>query len=164
MILHLIALALTPAEGQNPICPVPGSQAPRPNLTTPGSPPGLSTMKDKLRVAWHGTELVLQKAENLLVGTSFKTPVAALNVLIDVKNVHCHSWHPKMSVDPFPRLLQIIGTRSKTVLTRLFGRLELVNSKPLEAESDAASAKMLAFAEYVQSHTDIYTTGEMIDL
>ena len=36
-------------------------------------------------MAWHGIEQVLQKAEKLLDGTPFKTPVAALNVLIQVK-------------------------------------------------------------------------------
>ena len=129
MILHLIVPALTPAEGQNPIGRVPGSLAPRSDLTMPESPPttrrdvlpDFSTTKGQLRVAWHGIELVLQKAEKLLGGTPFKTPIAALNVLIDVKNVYCHSWLPKMSVDPPPRLLQTIGTRSETVLTRLFG-------------------------------------------
>ena len=127
MTLHLIVPALTPPEGQNPISRVPGSLAPRPNLTKPVSlptrdaPPDLSTTKGKLCVAWHGIELVLQKAEKLLEGTPFKTPVAALNVLVDIKNVHCHSWHVKIMSDPSPRLLQTIVARSKTVLTRLFG-------------------------------------------
>ena len=43
-------------------------------------------------------------------------------------------------------------------------RLEVVNAKLLEADSDATSARMLAFSEYVQLHTGIHTAGEMIEL
>ena len=42
-------------------------------------------------------------------------------------------------------------------------RLELVNTSLLEAESDAAGARMLAFAEYIPSCT-IHTAREMIVL
>ncbi|KAH0579473.1 hypothetical protein H2248_002332 [Termitomyces sp. 'cryptogamus'] len=36
--------------------------------------------------AWHGMQMLLKIAEKLLEGTPFKTPIAALNVLIDLGN------------------------------------------------------------------------------
>ena len=97
IISYLIVLALTPVEGQGPVGRATGSPTPHSNLTTLVSPlagdaaQGLSTTKGKLVVAWHGIEQVLRKAEKCLEGTPFKTPVAVLNVLIEVKNVRCHS-------------------------------------------------------------------------
>ena len=46
-----------------------------------------STMKDNLRIAWHGVESFLQKAERLTAGTPFRTPIAVVNVLIELGNV-----------------------------------------------------------------------------
>ena len=46
-----------------------------------------SMMKDKLKMAWHGVKMLLKKAERLLAGTPFQTPVAAVNVLIELGNV-----------------------------------------------------------------------------
>jgi len=43
--------------------------------------------KDKLKMAWHGVEVLLKKAERPLAGTPFQTPVAAVNVLIELGNV-----------------------------------------------------------------------------
>ncbi|KAG6886715.1 hypothetical protein C0995_005628 [Termitomyces sp. Mi166 len=44
------------------------------------------TTKDTLRTTWHGVELVLKKVEGLLAGTPLKTPIGAVNVLIDLTN------------------------------------------------------------------------------
>ena len=49
------------------------------------------TPKDALLVAWHGMELLLKKVEGCLDGTPAKGPVAAINALIDLKNVRCQS-------------------------------------------------------------------------
>ena len=38
-------------------------------------------------MAWHGVEQLLKKVEGLLDGTPFKTPIAAVNVLIELENV-----------------------------------------------------------------------------
>jgi hypothetical protein len=38
-------------------------------------------------MAWHGVELLLQKAERLTAGTPFRTPIAIVNVLIELGNV-----------------------------------------------------------------------------
>ena len=108
MISYLIVLVLTPAKGHGPIGRASGPPTPHSN------PQG------KILVSWHGIEQVLRKAERCLEGTPFKMPVAVLNTLIEVKNVRCHSQNPITYVDPTPRLLQTIGTRSKTILTRLF--------------------------------------------
>ena len=43
--------------------------------------------KDVLKVAWTGIEMLLKKVEGCLDGTLAKTPVAAINALIDIKNV-----------------------------------------------------------------------------
>ncbi|KAG6859779.1 hypothetical protein C0995_004165 [Termitomyces sp. Mi166 len=45
-----------------------------------------ATTKDTLRTTWHGVELVLKKVEGLLAGTPLKTPIGAINVLIDLTN------------------------------------------------------------------------------
>ncbi|KAG6871326.1 hypothetical protein C0995_006032 [Termitomyces sp. Mi166 len=45
-----------------------------------------ATTKDTLRTTWHGVELVLKKVEGLLAGTPLKTPIGAVNVLIDLTN------------------------------------------------------------------------------
>ena len=42
---------------------------------------------DNLRIAWHGVESLLQKAERLTAGTPFRTPIAIVNVLIELGNV-----------------------------------------------------------------------------
>ena len=44
-------------------------------------------IKDNLRIAWHGVESLLQKAERLTAGTPFRTPIAIVNVLIELGNV-----------------------------------------------------------------------------
>ena len=45
------------------------------------------TIKDNLRIAWHGVESLLQKAERLTAGTPVRTPIAIVNVLIELGNV-----------------------------------------------------------------------------
>lgn len=50
-----------------------------------------STAKDVLVVAWTGMEMLLKKVERCLDGTLAKPPVAAINALIDIKNVRCES-------------------------------------------------------------------------
>jgi hypothetical protein len=47
--------------------------------------------KDVLVVAWTGMEMLLKKVERCLDGTLAKPPVAAINALIDIKNVRCQS-------------------------------------------------------------------------
>ena len=56
------------------------------------SPPGHSlnqdsTLKDNLIMAWHGVEWLLQKAEKLTAGTPARTPIAVVNILIELGNV-----------------------------------------------------------------------------
>ena len=45
-----------------------------------------SKVKRNIKLAWHGIEQVLQKTEKFLDGTPFKTPIAVLNILIDIAN------------------------------------------------------------------------------
>ena len=47
----------------------------------------ISTIKDNLKTAWHGVELLLQKAEKSAAGTPFQTPFAIVNILIELGNV-----------------------------------------------------------------------------
>ena len=56
-------------------------------LSTLGHPNQNSTIKDNLRMAWHGVESLLQKAERSVAGTPFQSPIAAVNVLIELGNV-----------------------------------------------------------------------------
>ncbi|KAG6815174.1 hypothetical protein H0H87_004417, partial [Tephrocybe sp. NHM501043] len=44
-------------------------------------------IKSELLTAWSGKQMLLSRAEGLLAGTPFKTPVAAVNVLIKLGNV-----------------------------------------------------------------------------
>ncbi|KAG6808708.1 hypothetical protein H0H92_003195, partial [Tricholoma furcatifolium] len=61
----------------------------------PGSAPSFdatdsthsSKAKEGLRTAWHGFTMFLGKFEGLLAGTPFKTPVAAVNVLIQLQKL-----------------------------------------------------------------------------
>jgi hypothetical protein len=46
-----------------------------------------STIKDDLRMAWHGVESLLQKAERSTAGTPFQSPIAIVSVLIELGNV-----------------------------------------------------------------------------
>ena len=45
-----------------------------------------SNVKRNLILAWHGIEQLLQRTEQFLNGTPFKTPVAVLNTVIDIAN------------------------------------------------------------------------------
>ena len=38
-------------------------------------------------MAWHGVESLLQKTERLAAGTPFQTPIAIVNVLIELGSV-----------------------------------------------------------------------------
>ena len=38
-------------------------------------------------MAWHGVEWLLQKAEKLTTGTPARTPIAVVNILIELGNV-----------------------------------------------------------------------------
>ena len=53
--------------------------------------PQLQGLKSKLALACQGMELLLKKVERCLDGTLAKAPVAAINALIDLKNVRCQS-------------------------------------------------------------------------
>ncbi len=48
-------------------------------------------VKDILEVTWTGVEMLLKKVEGCLGGTLAKTPVNAVNAIIDIKNVCCQS-------------------------------------------------------------------------
>ena len=47
--------------------------------------------KDVLKVAWTGMKMLLKKVEGCLDGTLAKTPVAAINAVIDITDVCCQS-------------------------------------------------------------------------
>jgi hypothetical protein len=64
------------------------------------------TAKDILTVAWTGMEMLLKKVEGCLGGTLAKTPVAAVNAIIDIKNVRGQSpkWIVYLLILCFRRL------------------------------------------------------------
>ena len=63
-----------------------------------------SIAKDILSVAWTGMEMLLKKVEGCLDGTLAKAPVAAINALIEIKNVHCQSqWTTHLLIFCFRR-------------------------------------------------------------
>ena len=72
-----------------------------------------STIKDSLRVAWHGVESLLQKAERLTAGTPFRTPIAVVNVLIELGNVSPCLILQTTFADNCPRPLSTIKTHWK---------------------------------------------------
>ena len=47
----------------------------------------ISVIKDNLRVAWHGVKSLLQKAERSAAGTLAQSPLAIVNVLIELGDV-----------------------------------------------------------------------------
>ena len=63
------------------------STAPESPIPEKSSIQSESKMKESLVLAWRGFQLLSKKIEAFLDGTPFKTPVAVLNVLIDLGNV-----------------------------------------------------------------------------
>ena len=74
-----------------------------------------STIKDNLRTAWHGVELLLQKAQKATAGTPFQGPIAVVNVLIELGNV-CPSFALHVTfADNCPRPLSTARTHWKNL-------------------------------------------------
>ena len=63
-----------------------------------------SKAKEILRTTWHGLQYLLKNVEGCLDGTPFKTPITAINVVIEVGNV-CSSLVDASSADKYHRLL-----------------------------------------------------------
>ena len=63
--------------------------------------PQMQGSKSKLALAWQGVELLLKKVEKCLDGTPAKGPVAAINALIELKNVRCQSPYSR-TTDQLP--------------------------------------------------------------
>ena len=63
-------------------------------------------VKDVLVVAWNGMEMLLKKVEGCLDGTLAKAPVAAINALVDIKNVRCQSQSDVSLLDTSIRRLE----------------------------------------------------------
>ena len=78
-----------------------------------------SVMKDNLRMAWHGVESLLQKAEGLTAGTSFRTPIAIVNVLIELGNVSPSLTLHATFINNCPRPLSTTRTQWKNWLLEL---------------------------------------------
>ena len=72
-----------------------------------------SAAKDVLVVAWTGMEMLLKKVEGCLDGTLAKPPVAAINALIDIKNVHCQSQCVTSLLSLYIRQLETTRVPSK---------------------------------------------------
>ena len=64
-------------------------------------------------MAWHGVESLLQKAERLTAGTPFLTPIAIVNVLIELGNVSPSLTLHETFAENFPRPLSTIKTHWK---------------------------------------------------
>jgi len=72
-----------------------------------------STIKDNLRMAWHGVESLLKHVERSLAGTPFQGPVAAANILIELGNVCTSPTVPAIFADSYHRPLSTTRTRWK---------------------------------------------------
>ena len=72
---------------------------------SPHDPIESSKAKDTLRTAWHGLQYLLKSVEGCLDGTPFKTPVTAINVVIELGNVCSSLLVDATSADNYLRLL-----------------------------------------------------------
>ncbi|KAG5334880.1 hypothetical protein C0989_002720 [Termitomyces sp. Mn162] len=83
--------------------------------------------------AWHGMQMVLKQVEKVLEGTPVKTPIAAVNVLIDLGN----------AISDNKDALQDLFTQTA-------GRLEVVNSGLMEIDNKDVKFRVIA-EEFAQS-------------
>ena len=80
----------------------PTSSSAQPPAMDPQTQDSKLRAKDALMVAWHGIELLLKKVERCLDGTPAKVPVAAINAVIDLKNVRWRSQFVTCTTDQLP--------------------------------------------------------------
>ncbi|KAG5730112.1 hypothetical protein E4T56_gene1876, partial [Termitomyces sp. T112] len=85
------------------------------------------------KLAWHGMQMLLKKVENVLEGTPFKTPIAAINVLIDLGN----------AVSDNKDALHELYTQTRE-------RLEVVNSGLMEIDNKDTKFRAMT-EEFAQS-------------
>ena len=64
-------------------------------------------------MAWRGVESLLQKAERVTAGTPFRTPIAIVNVLIELGNVSPSITLHATFADNCPRLLLTVRMQWK---------------------------------------------------
>ncbi|KAG6899472.1 hypothetical protein C0995_005860, partial [Termitomyces sp. Mi166 len=86
-----------------------------------------ATMKNTSQTIWHGVELVLKKVEGLLAGTPLKTPIGAVNVLIDLTNL-----------DELIKIQAIIDNKDalKELINQVAKHLSAVNSALVDLEEE----------------------------
>ena len=72
---------------------------------SPHDPIESSKAKDILRTTWHGLQYLLKSVEGCLDGTPFKTPITAINVVIELGNVCSSLLVDATSADKHHRLL-----------------------------------------------------------
>ncbi|KAG6809530.1 hypothetical protein H0H92_015911, partial [Tricholoma furcatifolium] len=82
-----------------------------------------SKAKEVLDTAWHGFTMLLGKVEGLLAGTPFKTPVAAVNVLIQLGKAVSDNK------DSLAKQMDSFKTRLKIVESALIGDTDEVSMK-----------------------------------
>ena len=63
-----------------------------------------SKAKEILRTTWHGLQYLFKSVEGCLDGTPFKTPIAAINVVIELGNVCPSLVVDASSADKYHRL------------------------------------------------------------
>ncbi|KAG6826708.1 hypothetical protein H0H92_014784 [Tricholoma furcatifolium] len=85
--------------------------------------PSASKAKEVLDTAWHGFTMLLGKVEGLLAGTPFKTPVVAVNVLIQLEKA------VNDNKDSLGEQMDRLKTRLKIVESALIGDTDEVSMK-----------------------------------
>jgi len=93
-------------------------------------------------------ELLLKKVEGCLGGTPAKAPVAAINALIDLKNVRCQSPHAN-NIDQLPQAVGDNNDALRDTINQTAERLKDMDKVIDDGVPDAALARMKTFAEYV---------------
>ncbi|KAG6808827.1 hypothetical protein H0H92_002752, partial [Tricholoma furcatifolium] len=90
-----------------------------------------SKAKEVLDTAWHGFTMLLGKAEGLLAGTPFQTPVAAVNVLIQLGKLTCIEA-VNDNKDSLGEQMDRLETRLKIIESALIGDTDEVSMKMKE--------------------------------
>ena len=83
-------------------------------------------LNDNLRTVWHGVESLLQRVERLTAGTPFRTPIAIVDVLIELGNVCLSPTLHATFADSCPRPLLTVRTHWRN-WTGTAERLAVVN-------------------------------------
>ena len=91
-------------------------------------------------------EMLLRKVEGCLGGTLAKTPVAAVNAIIDIKNVCCESQWTTYFTDSLLQAVKDNKGAIEKLIIQTAERLLAVDKAMDQGIPDSAKPRMTAFA------------------